>query len=256
MLKVSTKLAVIFLGLFASTAFPASLQDWEFNINGTDYYPSGGASFASIPGLVVTTNATSTTYTVTFNPGAAGNYYVGAFFYDPAGVPFYNESGLANGSAASGQQWQIDVPEYDVNSANHPSPTILDNLANGALDDTNHVPGGGNNYLNNCVGATCNDFVSLATGYHFTLGANQEEQVSFVVSSTNPGGFSVEDIHPVDGSNTTAADVFLSATAATVNTGGGGTPGTPEPSTFGLFGMASGVIGFMLMRRRNAGRNS
>ena len=233
MLKVSTQLAVIFVGLFASTAFPANLQDWEFNIGGTDYYPSGGATFATIPGLVVTSNATSTTYTVTFNPGSAGNYYVGAFFYDPAGVPFYNEYGAANGSAASNQQWQIDVPEYDVNSANHGPGTIIDNLANGTLDNTNHVPGSGNNYLNNCVGATCDDFVSLATGYHFTLGANQEEQISFVVSSTNPfpngSGFSVEDIHPVDGSNTIAADVYLSATASTINLmngGGGSTPGT------------------------------
>jgi hypothetical protein len=262
MSKLTTKIAFLCVGLFASSAFSASLQDWEFNINGTDYYPGGGATFATVPGLTVTTSGTSTTYSILFNPASAGNFYIGAFFYQPAGVPFYNEYGAVNGSAAAGQTWQIDVPEYDVNStANHGAGSIVDNLANGALTDTNSVPGSVSNYLNNCgasgggaVNAACDDFVSLATAYSFSLLTGQSELVQFTVSTTNPGGFSIEDVHPVDGSNASASDVFLSLS----NTLNGVPPintGTPEPGTLALLGVGGGFVALMLSRRHLAGRS-
>ncbi len=239
MFKFSAVMGIAAAGLLAPMAFSSSLQDWEFNVNGTDYYPAGGSTFASVPGLNSSAfNATTGqgTLTLTFNPGAACTYYVGGFFYTPVGVPFYNEYGAVNGSAAAGQNWQIDVPEYDVVSGNHGAGTIVDNLASGSLNDTNSVPGSTSNYLNNCgangggsATATCDDFVSLATGFKFTLTSKQEEIITFDVSPSNPGGFSIEDIHPVDGSNTTQADLFLSASAAVKTVGGGGpSPASPH----------------------------
>lgn len=246
---------ILFCGaMFSATAFPSSLQDWEFNLNGTDYFPAGSATLASVPGLnSAGFNATTGqgTLTVTFNPGTPGTYYVGAFFYIPVGVPFYNEYGVVNGSAATGQNWQIDVPEYDVTSKNHGVGTILDNLANGTLSGTNVIPGTTTNYLNNCganggggANASCNDFVSLATGFTFKLGTNQEEIVTFNLSASNPGGFSLEDVHPVDGSNPSASDIFLSASAAgqTVNV-------SPEPATWSLAALAVVLLTLVTRKR-------
>ena len=255
------RFSLIFVA-FCMTALPAfcgSLQDWEFNVNGTDYYPAGGATFASVPGLNASGFNTTTslgTFTLTFDPGVAGSYYVGAWFFDPASVPFYNEYGAVNGSAAAGQQWQIDIPEYDAVSANLGSGTIVDNLANGALNGTNSVPGTTGNYLDTCGAntaggapdATCNDLVSMAQGFNFNLTASQQEVITLTLSSSNPGGFSLEAIHPVDGANTSETDIFYQATA----TGGGVSP-VPEPASWlllatGLAFLAAGV------RRRLAKR--
>lgn len=232
----------------------SSLQDWEFNVNGTDYYPAAGNTLATVPGLNASAfNATTGqgTLTLTFDPGAAGSYYVGAWFFDPASVPFYNEYGVVNGAAASGQTWQIDIPEYDATSANIGSGTIIDNLAAGTLSDTNSVPGGLTNYLDNCgangggaANANCNDLVSMAQGFNFTLAANQEEVITLNLSASNPGGFTLEDVHPVDGNNSSATDVFYSASAATETVGGGGGGGgggstVPEPETWVLLAMSA-----------------
>lgn len=248
--------------IFATALYPSSLQDWEFNVNGTDYFPSGGATLGSVPGLNSGAfNATTGqgTLTLTFNPGSPGSYYVGAFFFVPVGTPFYNEYGVVNGSPASGQTWQIDVPEYDLVSANHGTGTIIDNLAAGALNDTNSVPGTTTNYLNSCgangggaVTGSCNDFVSLATGFNFTLATNQEEIITFDLSSTGPGGFSVEDVHPVDGSNATASDIFLSGSAVEMAAGTPPPPpppGTPEPATCSLTVLAVTFLAFASRKR-------
>jgi len=236
-----------------------ALQDWEFNINGTDYYPAGGATLGSVPGLNSSGYDSTTglgSLVVTFNPGAAGSYYIGAWFFDPVGVPFYNEYGAANGSPASGQTWQIDIPEYDATSANHGTGTILDNLASGTLNNTNSVPGTLTNYLGDCgantagaaPNANCNDLVSMAQGFSFTLAAGQEEVITLAFSLSNPGGFSLEDVHPIDGNNPSETDLFYSESAVTKSPST-----TPEPASWALFaaGAAFLVAG---MRRRLAQR--
>src|ERR1700726_4213873 len=89
---------VIFAALLCIAATPAfsdELQDWEFNINGTDYFPPT-ATFASVPGLNSAGFNSTTglgTFVLTFNPGVAGTYNIGAWFYDPVAIPFYNEYG-------------------------------------------------------------------------------------------------------------------------------------------------------------------
>jgi hypothetical protein len=255
-------IAIIAAGIFTTAAFPSSLQDWEFNINGTAYYPAEGDTFASVPGLDASGFNSTTgigTITITYDPGAAGSYYVGGFFFDPVGVPFYNEYGQVNGSPDAGQSYEIDVPEYDVSSNNHGLGTIVDDLAAGALTNTNTVPGTMTNYLNNCgangggaVTAACNDFVSMALGFNFSLTADQEEVITLDLSATDPGGFSLQDVHPIDGSNTTAASVFYSGSAiaeCSRDCGGGGPPPpVPEPSYTSF--AAIGLVALTLILRK------
>jgi hypothetical protein len=88
----------------------------------------------------------------------------------------------------------------------------------------------------------------MAQGFNFNLTASQQEVITLTLSSSNPGGFSLEAIHPVDGANTSETDIFYQATA----TGGGVSP-VPEPASWlllatGLAFLAAGV------RRRLAKR--
>ena len=49
------RVCLLILGALCFAAAPAFCdvlpQDWELNVNGTDYYPSGGATLSAIPGL-------------------------------------------------------------------------------------------------------------------------------------------------------------------------------------------------------------
>jgi len=256
--------------MIALPAFSGELQDWEFNINGTDYYPAGGATFATVPGLNASGFNTTTslgTFTITFSPGKAGSYYVGGWFFDPVATPFYNEYGVVNGSPVAGEQWEIGIPEYDATSAHLGTGTLIDDLVAGSLDDTNGVTGTLSNYLLTCGANTppnppntaCNDLVSMALGFSFTLTKTQSEYITFTLSSTNPGGFSIEDAHPVDGSNPgpaplavtnlspVSAAIFLQGSAAI--TAPPPPPTVPEPSTWLLL-VSGGAFLAAGMRRR------
>lgn len=253
------------LCLAAAPAFcDPVLQDWEFNINGVDYYPSGGATLGTVPGLnSASFNATTGegTLTLTYNPGVAcTDCFIGFWVWDPVSVPFYNEYGSTSGSPASGESWQIDNPEYDVNPSGNlaaGSNSILDNLASGTLDDTNWVTGTTGNYLSNCgalgggaPSASCDNAVSMALGFTFNLSAGQEEVITVNTSTTNTllGGFSVEDIHPVDGKNTTQSQLFLSANAVTQPVSRPPTV-VPEPSSWLLLATAGGFLALHLRKR-------
>jgi hypothetical protein len=264
MSKLGTIFTVMIAGVFAPAFYASSLQDWEFNINGTDYYPGGGATLASIPGLTQSGFNSTTgigTYQITYTAAASGSFYIGAFFYVPAGIPFYNEYGATSGIASAGETWQVDVPEYDVSSANHGAGTIIDNLAGKSLDDRNSWPNGPTtgNYLNNCgangggsASSACNDFVSEALGFSFSLAKGQSETVEFAIE-TAPGtlsGIQLGDIHPIDGSNAAALAVYLdgSATPGKLPPPPPPPSGVPEPASAGLAVAAAGVLAFAKMR--------
>lgn len=243
----------------------ADITDYMLNINGTTYCPSGTAAscsnnggLAAAPGTVSSLNTAYLgtglgTVTVTFNPGAGGPYNVNLWTYENLQTPAYNEYGATGGTPTANQaglSWQIDVPDYDY--AGELAPTnagnIIANTAASTLGNVNNVPGQTSDYLASCIGPTCNDFVSTALGFNFSLGANQKEVISFTVSNTAPtSGFYLEQIHPVDGSNTSATDYFFTGTAmavpVTVST-------TPEPGFILPLGAAMGLL-FWLRRSRS-----
>jgi hypothetical protein len=202
----------------------------------------GDASGGTTPGLG--------TFTYTFT-GAPGTYTVSLYFDYDAATPYYNEYGTINnaGSAQAGVS-------YEIFNASSPTSNIklftVTGIAlgetYGLADDTNHVPvGGSNDPFGACTTSPCNADVGMALTYQFTLGANQEAILSAVASTTNPGGFSLETTHPVDGNNATATNVYLTGSDAIVAVTGGS---SPEPSTWVLLGSALALLGVRGARRK------
>jgi len=258
---------VLVLGM--APAIFADITDYMLNVNGTIYCDSG--SFAtgcgtetplgSIPGTSSTLDTSYLgtglgTVTVTFNPGAGGPYNVNLWLFENLSTPAYNEYGATGGTATADQAglgWQIDVPDYDYAGELAPTDagTIIANTVASSLADLNNVPGQTTDYLLDCSGPTCNDYVSTALGFNFSLGANQQEVVSFNVSTTAPtSGFYLEQIHPVDGSNPTETDYFFTGTATTEPVTGA----VPEPAS--LFLLATAGILLWAFRSRIAALNA
>lgn len=247
------------LGL--APAMFADVTDYLFNVNGTSYCPASSdvASCSNLGGLGAVSglsNGLDTSnggtglgsLTLTYNPGGPGTYNVGFWLFEQLSQPGWNEYGSSGGSAAAGQTWQIDVPDYDYNSTDpnfgflaSGAGTIIGNTLAGTLDGTNYVPGNTSEYLLGCSGdPTCNDYVSMAMGFGFTLSSGQEEVINFNVSTTRPAsGFYLEQIHPVDGANASETDYFLTGSASTQPIG----TTVPEPGSAMLVG---GLLALLL----------
>ena len=259
--------------LGTAPAMFADIADYMLNINGTTYCPSYTAatcsnygSLSAAPGTTSTLPGTfggsgpslgdgTGTVDVTFNPGAAGSYNVDLWLFEQLASPSYNEYGATGGTATgnqSGLSYQIDVPDYDY--VGELSPTnagnIIANTAADTLGDVNNVPGKTTDYLADCSGPTCNDFVSTALGFDFTLAAGEEELLSFTVSTTAPSsGFYLEQIHPADGSNSSETDYYYTATATTESICTVNCSAVPEPSsTIPLLAFV-GVLALVIRRR-------
>ena len=239
----------------------ADVTDYLFNANGTSYCPSTSTvgtcsnygGLAAVPGLFTNLDMSNGgtglgTLTLTYTPGA-GSYNVDFWLFEQLSQPGWNEYGNTGGSPVSGQSWQIDVPDYDYGGelGTPGAGTIIANTQANTLANVNYVPGGTDDYNLTCFGiATCNDYVSMAMGFNFTLAAGQEEVVSFNVSTTAPSsGFYLEQIHPVDGANTAETDYFLTGSASAQPIG----TTTPEPGSAILVGASMALVLFRFGRR-------
>jgi hypothetical protein len=213
-----------------------------FNVNGstqTDY--SGGgfntAGFNQTTGLG--------TLTFTFNPGAAGTYSFDSFFDLELSTPFYNEFGTASGSTATGQSWEI--------GDSFASSIYNDVTTGGPLSNSNMLPGGTSNFLNDCTASNCNGDAAMAMGFQFGLTGTQEAVITLNFSTTNPGGTGLvlDQTHPVDPANSTQTDVYFTGSEVTqaATTPPPPPPTVPEPSTFLLVG--AGLGGLLLTKMRS-----
>jgi len=120
---------------------------------------------------------------------------------------YINEVGSSHGSAAAGQSWEIDEPGF------------------GAKGYTGDIFGHAKNstaaasLLDNLVGTTDPDDVSLAMGESFVLGAGDVATVTFNLSATAPSGFYLEQNDPDSGKS-----IFFTANLAIRPSG----PSVPE----------------------------
>jgi PEP-CTERM motif-containing protein len=223
-------LAIVALGLVlvvfgasapAALADSTSLQSVLFNVNGATQTDFTGAN---VGGFNTTTGVGTLTYT--YNPGP-GTYFFDVFFDHQLNLPFFNEFGTVNnaGSLAANQSYEIG-DSFASNIYN-------DVLAGGALSNSNSLPGQVSNFRNDCVGATCNGDFATAMGFAFTLAAGQQELITLGVSHTDPGGFTLQDTHPVDLANTAALQLFLNGSAVSEPIS---TTTVPEPGSMILLG--------------------
>ena len=268
----------------------ADIWDYVANVGGSTYCanltgftscPGGGTILSSgqtlsnVPSIVSTIDevggvsnqapdSTSGlgTAAVTFNPGTTGSFNVNLLLFEELNDAYGDyEYATTGGALASGESWQVDVPDYDF--AGDPNPdatgTIGANTAASTLSNTNDVPGP---CPANLSGTAC-DFTAMALGFNFTLGTGQEELLAFTVSTSAPtSGFYIEQ---QDNAGSGSTPIYYSATAETCTIGvdcPGNTPPppppptVPEPGSVTLLGSALAVLGWTLRSRFAAAKAS
>jgi len=186
--------------LGASSELSASGTGTGYSYTSTGFDSGGGFS-----------SSTYGSYTVTLTATTAGVYNIAGYFDAELSLPYYNEYANVNGTAAAGQSFEVGDPQT--------STIVADTLSN-ALNNINGIPVG----TDNSAGTGTNGDVSFAMNFKETLTAGEIETVTFDISTTNPGGFNIEQVHPVDGTNSTATVAYLSG----VESAGGAPPRRPR----------------------------
>jgi hypothetical protein len=223
-------LAAFSLGSTAASATTIGLYEYAFNFDG-NIAPAG----VSLAGF----NASTGLGTISFSTSADGAHSFLAFFdheIDEAANTFFNEYGDTNGSAASGQSWEIDEPGWDLNNPGdiYTNFSSSDNISGSLLDKYNAVPSGSEND------------VSMAMGWDFFLAADETAIITMTLSTTQPtGGFYLAQFDPDSSVGALPAGIYFSSN---LNIQGGGI--VPEPGTMLL--MATGLTGLLgtCMRRK------
>lgn len=100
---------------------------------------------------------------------------------------FFNELGSVHGVAPAGVSWEIDEPGFSANPGD-----IYDHTLLGLLD--------------NSVGKSDPDDVSMAIGWNFTLQPGETGSLSFFLGTEQPSGFHLRHLDPDSGES-----VFFSA---------------------------------------------
>jgi PEP-CTERM motif len=190
------------------------LFDWGFNLDGTTYCglgpcdsdgisPPGGLPGAIDAGLFDFETGLGT---IQVSASGAGSHYLSLFVDHEIDVventPF-NELGVASGTPAAGQSWEIDEPGYVFGD-------IFFNFVDGTLDGANGVAG------------PPFDDVSMALASSFVLAPGESATVSFLLSQTAPlSGFYLVHFDPES-----EAAIYFSSNLSVSEA-----PRVPEPGT-------------------------
>ncbi len=168
------------------------------------------------------------TVNYTFTGGAVGTYNVSLYYDYDVNTPYFNEYGAINnvGSAQSGVVGEIVNGSLGTNNiVLFPVCATANCEVYGTANGTNQVPGQTSNFFANCGIAfqnpageqssegpsACNSDVQMALTFTFTTTfAGQQVAISALSGTSDPGGFSLETIHPVDTNNLSASQVYLS----------------------------------------------
>ena len=170
-------LAVIALVLPARAGYAVTLFDWSLNLNdmlisAPDFYsgPDAGQLPSFVDDSVFDWGTGLGAITIAYNPGAAGDYFIGSFFdheIDNAVNTYFNEYGSVAGTPAAGQSWEIDEPGWGYGD-------ILTNFQASSLDNSNAIDG------------SFVDDTSMAMGWNFSLGAGETALIHVYLSDQLP----------------------------------------------------------------------
>jgi len=210
---IALTLLSIGIGITSASA-TSSLWDWAFYVDGTTFECFLGDSMPVSGSL-----DDQGLGTLTWQTSALGGHTFVAFFdheiEDPTNT-FFNEEGLASGTPAAGQSWEIDDPFFG---------DIYGHVLAGSLYNTNTAP----------------DDISLAMGWNFNVTTGQTATINLILANNAPSsGFYLSQTDP-DSLET----IYFSST---LNVEGGGPAPVPEPGTWLL--LCCGLIGLFGFGRK------